>query len=117
LSQVELSNLLVWNQGNGPVLGKIENIEFEGFGGLGAEDLNVNGPGWKVSRCDVVEQVLGGEVGVGSHNDCSFGDSEVLDALVGLSKELDVVPRPVGTNKTVGVSRPSIHVPESIWSS
>lgn len=98
--------------GNG--LRHIENVELVVFTLLLGDELHVPCPRGEVALGDVLIQVLGGIVLVGSCEVCSLFASEVLDALVGLEVILDVVNFSLLVHPLVGVRAVAIQMSETI---
>lgn len=62
---------------------------------IGCHCLDISGPAWVISFCDVLEQILDIMVRVFSRNLCGLCLGEVLDALVGLQVDFDIDERSI----------------------
>ena len=93
-----------------PDLGEVEYVPSEVFGFLGAENLEVAGPGWVVAVLNGVEQVLRVPVGIFCRHLPGFVVVKGFTALVGLAVDLDVVETAIGLGEFVRVARVAVHV-------
>lgn len=98
----------------GDGLRDIENVELVVFTLLLGDELHVPCPRGEVALGDVVVQVLGGIVLVGSCEVCSLFASEVLDALIGLVVILDIVNFALLVHPLVGVGAVAINMSVTI---
>ena len=93
-----------------PNFREVEDVPAEFLGVIGAEDLDVAGPGRVVSSFDCVKQVLRIPVGVLRSHLRSFLVVECLVTLVGLHVYLDIIKGAIRFGELVGMARVSIHV-------
>lgn len=114
--QNHLSDLDQWVVGMWPDLGNIENVPLIlwtiGFW----HDLNLQSPGSRLSRGNVVKQFSGGVVSILSLEGVSFLGSEVLDSSISDEVELDPEGFSLLVDPLESVGAETVHVSVTIWS-
>jgi hypothetical protein len=94
----------------GPDLGQVKDVPAELLGFFRREDLDVDGPRGVIARLDLLKEILGGVIGVGSGEIAGLLVVEGLDALVDLEVDLDIVEVSVLVDELQGVAGVTVHV-------
>jgi hypothetical protein len=113
------SDLTNWNERIVRVrdyLGNIKDVELVVFTFLFGDNLNVPGPRGEVALGNILEQILGGIVLVGTSGLSSLLRGHVLDTLVSFKMILHIEDLTLFVDPSVGVGTVSIHVSVSIRS-
>src|SRR5438552_4154189 len=89
---------------------QVKDIPTEFLGLFRGEDLDVTCPRWEIARLDLVEEILGGVIGVVSREFASSFVIECLDTLINLEMELNVMEGSVLVDQFEGMPAVAVHM-------